>query len=127
MADGTPYSAAMHYSHSEHPFCIYFSTDITSKKCEPLVNNDSVQASVVIGLSEEKWITLQLTGQLRIIKESEKLTPEAVASIKSVHYAKHPASAKYADDPDTVFLEFSPSWWRYTDFNQKPAQIIESK
>jgi general stress protein 26 len=127
MVDGSSHSSVMHYSHSADPLVLYFSTDVKSRKCLPLHDHHSSQASVAIGFSETDWLTLQLSGTLRIITNDEKLNPETIASIKSIHYTKHPASAKYAEDPDTVVLQFVPSWWRYTDFSSHPPVVIENE
>lgn len=121
LPDGMPHAAAIHYSYSNEPFTLYFSTDRTSRKCQALLNGKRGKAAVVIGLSTEEWVTLQIEGNIRIA------TVDELPNIQKIHYTKHPHSAKYKDDPGTVFLIFSPTWWRFTDFNTKPPTIISSK
>lgn len=62
LKNGSPHAAALHYSHQNNPLELYFSTEKHSRKCEALLNGRSSGAAVVIGLSEEEWITLQLDG-----------------------------------------------------------------
>ena len=125
LSDNSLHSSAMHYSPAADFSALYFSTDINSRKCLGLKDHQSTQAAVVIGFSETEWVTLQMSGTICIISDNERLTPEAVASIKAIHYSRHPASAKFKDNPDTVFLEFTPTCYRYTDFNSHPPLFIE--
>src|SRR5690554_4884116 len=90
LKDGSPHAAALHYSNTEDPWILYFSTENTSRKCEALLDGGVSKASVVVGFSEEEWITLQMDGEVRIITD-----PEALATAQSIHYLKHPNSAKY--------------------------------
>lgn len=115
LKDKSPHAAALHYSHSNEPLELYFSTENTSRKCEALLEGKSTQASVVIGFSEEEWITVQMDGEVSVVSE-----PKELRTIQSIHYAKHSTSAKYKDDSATMFLKFTPKWWRYTDYNTNP-------
>ncbi len=40
---------------------------------------------------------------------------------------KLPSSAEWKDDPATVLLAFTPTWWRFTDLNTDPYTIISSE
>ena len=113
--DGTCDAAAMHYSHSADPFVIYIQTENTSRKCRNL----PASASLVIGLSEETMTTLQLEGHINIISDLSQLP-----AIHQIHYAKHPSAEQYKSDPATVFLIFTPTWWRYTDHKVSPPLTI---
>jgi len=121
LKDGAPHAAALHYSHHMDPIELYFSTEKTSKKCQALLYGNSTKGSVVIGFSEEEWITLQLDGDVQAI-----FYPSELRTVHAIHYAKHPDSEKYRDDPLTIFLKFVPSWWRYTNFKTDPVTIISS-
>ncbi len=121
LSDGSPHTASMHYSHQDQPIKLFFSTENTSRKCQILLDGKSTKASVVVGFSEEEWITLQLDGEVKAI-----LAPDNLKAAKAVHYLKHPNSQQYENAPATIFLEFTPTWWRYTDFNTKPETIISS-
>lgn len=121
LPDGTPHAAVLHYSHQDSPLEIYFSTDRTSRKYQALITNKLAKASVVIGHSEQEWITLQLDGTLISITD-----PLILQTIQGIHYQKLPDAEKYKEDPSTVFLAFKPTWWRYTDYNQNPPHILAS-
>src|SRR3989338_4346938 len=107
LPDGSPHAAALHYSHIEAPLTLYFSTENTSKKCQGLLNGEVVKGSVVVGFSEEEWVTLQMDGNIQAIADKAKLE-----EVYKVHYLKHPNSEKYKDAPATIFLSFTPTWWR---------------
>jgi len=122
LPDSTVHGATLHYSHQAEPLKLFFSTENTSKKTQGLLDGASTSASVVVGFSEEEWITLQLDGTVKAI-----LDPEELKQAKAIHYAKHPNSQKFENAPETIFLAFTPNWWRYTDYNIKPLKIIESQ
>lgn len=110
MPDGTSNAAAMHFVYSDG--VIYFSTHVNSKKVEGLT---TAKASVTFGFSEKDWITLQMNGIL-----------EKTTSAKDLILAKYPENAKHMDET-VVFLKFTPTWWRYTDFKTNPPTFIENK
>lgn len=89
-------------------------------KVESLIKGKDNRASIVIGFSEKNKITLQMRGEIRLIKGLEELE-----EAKKIHFDRHPFSKKYFS-PETVFIEFTPKWWRYTDFNIHPELVIES-
>ncbi len=122
LKDGSPHAAAMHYSHSVSPFEIYIQTENTSRKCQALLKGKSVGASVVIGFSEEEFKTLQMDGEVKAVKDKKEL-----AKIHKIHYAKHPEAKKWKDDPATLFLTFTPKWWRYTEYKPKFFVISSEK
>lgn len=119
LAHGSPHTAVMHYSHLVNPLELYFSVDKTSVKCQFLLKRKEGKASVVIGFSEQEWITVQIDGLISIVDNREKLR-----RIKTIHYKKNPSSKEFENDPNTIFLIFKPKWIRYTDFNFEPPNII---
>jgi general stress protein 26 len=118
LTDKSPHSATLHFSHANDPFTLYFSTENTSRKCQALLTGETSKASVVIGFSEQEWITFQMDGEAKLVTESE------LPNVQKIHYAKHPGSEKFKDDPATVFIAFTPSWYRYTDYNTEPVTYI---
>lgn len=108
LPDGMLHGAALHYSHIDGPLTLYFSTDKTSRKVKGLLDGQIVKAAVVIGFSEDDWVSLQLDGDVKAVPREE------LEAAHKIHYAKHPNSEKYKDDPATMFLAFTPKWWRYT-------------
>lgn len=111
LSDGSPHTAALHFSIQADPFCFYFSVDSTSRKYQALLNVDLVKGSITVGFSEVDWITLQMDGIV------EKVGTEELARVQKGHYAKNPGSEEHKDIPTTVFIKFTPTWYRYSDFN----------
>ncbi len=119
LQDGSPHAATVHYSHNDNPLEIYVSTSTKSKKCEPLLNGQTVKASFVVGFREEEMLTLQMDGDISRVTEQEEL-----AEIHTLHYKKHPHAEKYKDDPETAFLKFVPTWWRFSDYSAGKPRIV---
>ena len=120
LLNGAPHAAALHFSHQENPFEFFVQTTNKSKKVSGLLDGETGKASMVIGFSEQEWLTFQMDGNIKVVTDQNELT-----EIHKTHYAKHPDAEQWKDDPETVFLKFIPTWWRFTDFNTKPETIIE--
>lgn len=101
----TPHASAMHFTFDKSSNEIYLMTSKGSRKLERLE-----LASLVVGFSEKDWITVQFDGKLEIISGTDE--------IKNQILTKYPEDAKHMHE-DTVFLKFTPTWWRYSDFNNK--------
>jgi uncharacterized protein YhbP (UPF0306 family) len=121
IADNTPHSATVHYSSQADPLKFYIQTSDKTTKAKPFFNGRIGNASIVIGQSEKDWVTFQMRGLVRMVT-----SPEELEKVYKIHYQKHPDAEQYKG-PHTVFLEFSPTWWRYTDFNTEPETIVENK
>lgn len=121
LKDSSPHAAALHYSHKDGPLEIYISTENNSRKCEALLDGKSGKAAFVIGFSEAEFVTLQIDGDVRLVMDKKELV-----KIHKIHYKKHPDSEKWKNDPATVFLVFTPTWWRYTEYKPKFV-AMESK
>ncbi len=120
LPDGGSHSSTLHFSHVENPTHIYFQTWDESDKVKALREGDNKSASVVIGFSEKEKLTLQMRGSLRIIS-----SPDELEKVFKIHYVKHPFAEKFKDE-STVLIEFTPTWWRYSDFNTDPEIVISS-
>ncbi len=120
LSDGSPHGAVVHYSETTDPLKLFIQTSPTVKTKAIEEQGGSTKASVVIGLSEEEFVTLQMRGDVRIVSDTTELE-----HIYTIHYAKHPRAEKHKG-PNTIFLEFTPTWWRYTDLNTNPRKIITS-
>ena len=120
LPDGTPHSATMHYSEEFNPLKLFIQTSNTTTKVQAFLDGEIKRAAVVIGFSEKDWLTLQMRGTIRIVSN-----PKELETIYKIHYKKHPDAEQYKG-PKTVFLEFTPTWCRYTDFNTNPERIFES-
>ncbi len=121
LKDGTPHGAALHYSHKDSPLTLYFSTENTSRKCQGLLNGEITKAAVVIGHSEDEWLTLQMEGEIKILPKEE------IEEAQKIHYKKLPSSEAWKNDPTTIILGFIPNWWRFTDLNTEPYTILTSE
>lgn len=120
LNDSNVHAATVHFSHKNDPLKVYIQTSNKTLKAQPFLNGETGKGAFVLGFSEEEWLTLQMHGTVRAVSDQNELE-----EIYKVHYAKHPDSEQYKG-PKTVFLEFTPTWWRYTDFNTEPPIIISS-
>lgn len=119
LADSAPHGAAIHFSYIEEPFVFYIMTESTTLKVQTLLENEIQKASLVVGFSEETWMTLQMRGNTKIITDEKELE-----EAEKIHFGKFPKSEQYKN-PQTVFLKFKPHWYRFTDFNTEPETIVE--
>ena len=122
LKDGSPHGATVHFSHQNSPTTFFFLTDRTYKKCEALLEGNPVRASFVLGFSEDQMQTLQIDGSVRMVSE-----PTELATLKEIHFKKIPTAKQYEDDPDSVFLAFTPTWWRFTDYTTDPETRLSSE
>lgn len=120
LSDGSPHIAVVHYSQQTDPVKIFIQTYPTVKTGAIKDKGGVAKAALVVGLSEQEFVTLQMRGNIRIVSDAKELD-----DIYKVHYAKHPDAEKYKGS-NTIFLEFIPTWWRYVDFKTDPETIIDS-
>ena len=114
----TLHAAAMHFSIDDQALALIFSADITQEKYKGIVNFGTCPAAVVVGISEEKWITCQLSGHLEVT------SPEEQSRLKKIHYSRIPSDAAFEMDKNTIFLRFTPSSGKITDYNGDEPVII---
>lgn len=119
LYNDSPHAAAIHYSLQENPLRFFFCTDKKSRKCEKLLVEKTTKASLVIGQSEEEWKTFQADGNVVLETDENELQ-----TIKTIHFSMHPRAKEFENDPDTAFLVFTPTWWRYSDFKTSPPTVI---
>jgi len=113
LADGSPHASAMHFVYDTD--VLIFSTHFGNRKLSGLdIGHTAV--SVAVGFSEQDWITLQLDGHIEKMEAS---------FAKKLILSKYPESEKHMDDK-TIFLKFTPAWWRYTDFKTTPPTILSN-
>lgn len=113
--EGFPQVSVMHYSLREGPLTFFFSTERTSRKYKNMLSNN--KASCAIGLNEEAMVAVQMDGTMKELVEDE------LKEVKAIHYAKHPESKQWENDPNTVFLAFTTTWIRYSDYKTSPPTI----
>lgn len=120
IADGAPHAAVVHYSQTTDPVKLFIQTYPTVKVEAIKAKGASAKAAIAVGLDEGDFLELQMRGDVRIVTD-----PQDLEAIYKVHYAKLPFAEKYKS-ATTVFLEFTPTWWRYSDFNTEPETVSES-
>lgn len=118
MMDGSPHAATVHFAHSDEPLVFYYETDKNYRKAEPLFGRAVSRASFVIGSNESDMKTVQLDGEVRLVK------PEEQDIFNTVYFGKFPNKQEKTPDPDAVFFLFTPTWWRFTDWNGPNGKII---
>ena len=75
LPDGSPHNATLHHAHALDPFCLIFETNDESRKFSAFSYGNSARASVVIGVNENDFRTLQLNGlATRIDKNDPKVS-----------------------------------------------------
>ncbi len=111
-AENAPHSSALHYAWDESRNLFLFFTRTKTKKYE-LLSSGIARASLVIGFSEEEFITVQLQGNAAMLHDEEA---------KAAYLQKFPHIRQRVHDADAIFLCFEPTWFRYTDY--KPTEPI---
>jgi uncharacterized protein YhbP (UPF0306 family) len=113
MMDGSPHAATVHFAHNESPLLLMFMTDRQYRKSEPLHGREKSRASVVVGVDESNMKTLQMDGEVRLLKDDE------IELFKNVYLEKFPKKIQGSAEPGAVIFGFFPSWWRFTDWTDK--------
>ena len=118
MLDGSPHASTVHFAYSNNPFVFYFETCVDYRKAEPLNGRETSRASLVVGFDESNMKTLQLDGNVRLLK------PEEMETFNAVYYGKFPdkKGKRYGSDP--LFFQFVPIWWRFTDWTHPEGKKI---
>ncbi|OGE73939.1 MAG: hypothetical protein A3I07_04260 [Candidatus Doudnabacteria bacterium RIFCSPLOWO2_02_FULL_42_9] len=104
IKDGQGYDEleTLSFSLSDVPLNLYFSVEKNNIKYSKLLEGKLVDAFAVARVENDKeWFTFQIEGKLAVID-------------------KNPVEVQ------KLFLEFTPTWWEYTDYKTKPPIIINS-
>ena len=122
LSDGSPHSAALHYSADLDLLQFYCITEKTTRKLQSLLREKQGKASMVIGFSEEEFVTLQMEGAVQILEE-QVATKHAWDSF----IEKYPQAVVRQTDSAFVILSFQPTWWRLSEFRPKPPKFVSSE
>lgn len=115
MPDGTPHAATVHFAYTGSAVAIL--TDRDSRKVEALAAQPSTRASFVIGFREGKDAkTLQMDG-----------TVAAATGPIAAYFEKFPEKREFEKDHDVLFLTFTPSWWRFTDYTAGKHVLVSDE
>ena len=119
MLDGSPHGATVHFAFDDKNNVFYFETYREYRKTEALFGRETSRASLVIGTSEDTKITLQLDGQVSLIKDNEE-----EIGYNTIYFNKFPNKVEKAKDPKFVKFKFTPKWWRFTDWTNPNGKLI---
>jgi len=120
LEDGTPHTSAVHFSCDAECQRLFFQVGKGSRKFNAVNERGKAKASFTIGFSEKEWKTLQIDGDLRLLRVDED------EQFQKIHYLKNPEAKQYRGE-DTAYLVFEPIWWRFSDFSVgDPPRIIGS-
>ena len=119
MLDGSPHGATVHFAHMENPLMFFFETNRAYRKSEPLLQQELTRASLVIGFDESNIKTLQLDGDVRLLKDEENTL------FDEIYLNKFPEKTeKMAANPELLPFVFLPKWWRFTDWTKPEGKVI---
>jgi uncharacterized protein YhbP (UPF0306 family) len=118
MLDGSPHAATVHYAHAEEPLVFYFETCREYRKAEVLLGRVASRASVVIGTHEKTTKTMQMDGVVQLLSVSER------DICNSVYLKKFPEKTEKLPDPKCILFKFTPTWWRFSDFDTPEGKKI---
>lgn len=110
-ANGTLHIATMNYVHLLDPLRFYFMTSSKSEKCR-LMNVQPVAAACNVGTYVGTPFTLQMRGIARILDKTQE------SEVLEAYFAKRGDKNRNVEGPDSVLVEFTPDWARYTEFSK---------
>lgn len=118
MLDGSPHGATVHFANTDDPLVFFFETYEEYRKAEPILKNKKTRATFVIGSDESNMKTLQLDGEVELLKRDDE-------TIESIYLKKFPEKKeKSLTMPNIVFFKFAPTWWRFTDWTKSEGKYI---
>jgi hypothetical protein len=117
MLDGSPHAATVHFACVEEPFLFLFETEAAYRKAEALLGRATSRATFVVGTTEAYMKTLQLDGNVELLRPEEE-------NLRSLYLEKFPKKKASADNGKFIFFKFTPTWWRFTDWTQPKGKTI---
>lgn len=118
MMDGSPHASTVHFALDDKSETFFFETYRPYRKCEALFGRETSRASIVVGFDEKVMKTLQLDGEVKLVKEEER------EFFDKVYFEKFPNKLEKSRDPKFVFFSFKPKWWRFTDWTGPNGKVI---
>ncbi len=118
QSDGSIHSAVCLYANTDNPLEFFILTKNTTQKVQSILGGTTVPASLTIGFSETEWKSFQATGNARVALKTE-------IELKDIYEKKYNKTVDL--DTDSVFIVFTPTWYRYTEFHSDPKVTIESE
>lgn len=112
--DGTPDAAFIGFVCTDK-LELVFGTSTRTRKYAALQNESRVAA--VIGGQDK--LTIQYEGT------AEELSGEDLQTYREYYFEQNPAAKHFARDDTQRYFRITPSWIRYTNYNQGPPEIFE--
>lgn len=119
MNDGAPHAATVHFATTGVASAFVFLTSRAYRKSEPFLAKGSARASVVVGSNEGDMRTFQADGIARALTEDD-------VALKDAYFKKFPKKAEKYDESSDIFITFTPSWWRFTDWTAPQGKTVRS-
>lgn len=111
--DGSPHGAVVHFACNVEPLEILIGTSVKTKKGMIIHNRGEVRASFVVGTDEERMVTFQANGVVRVVESGGNEDWE------KKYLGKFPEKEARVISPESLRLVFVPSWWRWSDMKNK--------
>lgn len=106
---GTLHIATMDYVRTAEPLRFYFITSSESEKCR-LLKDGPVRSACNVGTYYGTPFTLQMRG------EAQLLDVDGHQAVLDAYFAKRGETNRNVEGPDSVLLQFTPDWARFTDY-----------
>ncbi len=116
-ASGAPQAAVVGIAVSDR-FEVIFDTLASTRKAVNLRTNAKA-ALVIGGLVAGDERTAQLDGV------ADEPSGADLERLKQVYYAVYPDGPGRLSWPGLIYVRISPTWIRFSDFNQNPPEIVE--
>jgi uncharacterized protein YhbP (UPF0306 family) len=118
MPDGSPHAATIHFAYEEEPLVFLFETSPETKKASVFKIKQETEASFVIGTDAADTKTLQMNGIAKAVTLVEK------ENFEEKYFGRFPEKkGKHANQFSFIF---TPTWWRFTDWNTPEGKKILS-
>jgi len=108
--------AAMVYGFTNEDFSVFLSTNTNSRKAQNIMKNPTVS---IVFADPANMMTIQIDGVIRILEGEE------ARAAKGFILSEDPTQKLYVAKEPLTFMEFKPSWMRFSAFLDVPATIYE--
>jgi len=116
-ANGGPQGAVVGIAVSD-TFEIVFDTLASTRKAQNLRRQPKI-AFVLGGLAGDDERTVQYEGV------ADEPTGADLVRVTDLYLAQFPDGRERQEWPGLIYVRATPTWLRYSDFNQKPPEIVE--
>lgn len=107
MPDQAPHAATVHFVHADEPFQLVILTERGYRKFESFKEKAEVRTAVVIGTNDGAMHTVQMNGIAKVTEDQDLIRR---------YYEKFTDKDIKNLNENDVFLVFTPTWWRHTDW-----------